>query len=60
MSLAVSPGLLGWPMENVGSVLGVIALLALAGLAMWWHYGRSTSVLEQWASKNRYRIISKE
>jgi hypothetical protein len=37
-----------------------IALIAVAIiLAMVWHFGRSSSLLRQWAEENGYRIVRK-
>ena len=47
-------------METLGPVLGFIAVLAFVGSMLWWHFSRSASLLEQWAGKNGYRIVSSE
>ena len=42
---------------------GLFALGALAVfimLALWWHFGQSSSLLHQWAEKNGYRIVRQE
>ena len=38
--------------------LGAVAVLL--GLTLWWHFGRSSSLLHQWAAKNGYRIVRQE
>jgi hypothetical protein len=38
----------------------IIAFAILAILAMVWHSGRSSSLLNQWAAQNGYRVISQE
>jgi hypothetical protein len=38
-----------------------VALVAvLVVFAIFWHFGRSNSLLHRWAAKNRYRIIRQE
>jgi hypothetical protein len=37
---------------------GAVAVLIF--LALWWHFGRSSSLLHQWAAKNGYRIVRQE
>jgi hypothetical protein len=39
-------------------IIPVIA--ALIGLSLWWHFGRSSSLLHQWAEQNGYRIVRQE
>jgi hypothetical protein len=36
------------------------AVAVLILLSLWWHFGRSSSLLHQWAAKNKYRIIRQE
>ena len=38
----------------------VVAVAVLAILAVVWHFGRSSSLLHQWAAENGYRIICRE
>jgi hypothetical protein len=41
-------------------IILVIGFVAFAVAAIWWHYSRSSSLLEGWAAKNGYRLISQE
>ena len=47
-------------METLSHVFGFIAVFAFVGLMLWWHFSRSAFLLEQWAGKNGYRIVSRE
>jgi hypothetical protein len=42
------------------SVFIIIALAVLVVLTMVWHFGRSNSLLNNWAAQNGYRIIRRE
>jgi hypothetical protein len=44
-------------MEGILVFLGGAVLVILA---LVWHFGRSSSLLHQWAAQNGYRIISQE
>jgi hypothetical protein len=44
-------------MEGIFVFLGVAALVILT---LVWHFGRSSSLLHQWAAQNGYRIISQQ
>ena len=43
-----------------GDAALTILIIALAIGAVFWHYARSRSLLEEWASENGYRILSSE
>ena len=43
-----------------GDAALTILIIALAIGAVVWHYSRSRSLLEEWASENGYRILSSE
>jgi hypothetical protein len=47
-------------MESLLPVLAVVAVAVLAGLTLWWHFSRSGSLLDQWAERSGYRIVSRE
>jgi hypothetical protein len=47
----------GTEMEGLFA-LGAVAVLL--GLTLWWHFGRSSSLLHQWAEKNGFRIVRQE
>ena len=38
-------------------LLGILAVLAIVVLSLMWHFGRSQTILQQWADQNGYRII---
>src|SRR5262249_23281024 len=38
----------------------IVFVLVVAGVAIAWHYGRSNSILHQWAERNGYRILHQE
>jgi hypothetical protein len=38
----------------------ILAVVVAATLAIVWHFGRSNSVLQQWATQNGYRIVRQE
>jgi hypothetical protein len=38
----------------------IALIVVLVALPMGWHYGRSNSLLREWAAQNRYRIIRQE
>jgi hypothetical protein len=38
----------------------VALLVVLVGLGLWWHFGRSSAILQEWAGQNGYRIVSRE
>jgi hypothetical protein len=44
-------------MEGVFAIGAVVVLVLLA---LWWHYGRSSSLLHQWAAENGYRIVRQQ
>lgn len=46
--------------DNFAVVLLALALVLIAVLGTWWHYGRSSSLLETWARRHGYHIISQE
>jgi hypothetical protein len=46
--------------DNVGIVLLPVGFVILAVFVIWWHYSRSSSLLEQWARRHGYRILSQE
>jgi hypothetical protein len=37
-----------------------LVVAALVILSLVWHYGRSNSLLDQWAQRNGYRVIRRE
>jgi hypothetical protein len=47
-------------MREVEALFACAAVAVLSMLTLWWHFGRSSSLLHQWAAKNGYRIIRKE
>jgi hypothetical protein len=42
------------------ALFAVAAIAVLIGLSLWWHFGRSSSLLQLWAEINGYRIVRKE
>ena len=47
-------------MEMLPFVLTVAFVAAFVALLLWWHFGRSNSLLQQWAERNGYRVIEQE
>jgi hypothetical protein len=47
-------------MRDLQGLFVLAALAAVMILSVWWHFGRSGSLLRQWAARNDYRIIRKE
>ncbi len=47
-------------MDTLGPILGLMAASTFIGLMLWWHFSRSASILDQWADKSGYRIVSGE
>jgi hypothetical protein len=47
-------------MDILLPVFGVLGVIAAIGLMLWWTFSRSASLLENWAEKNGYQIISRE
>ena len=47
-------------MDGVGVILIFIIFIA-AAFALWcWHYRRANTLLEEWAARNDYHIVSRE
>lgn len=44
----------------MGALVIVPVIFVLIGLSLWWHFGRSNSLLHQWAEQNGYRIVRQE
>jgi len=44
----------------VQGLFAIAAVAVLIMLTLWWHFGRSSSLLHQWAAQNAYAIISQE
>jgi hypothetical protein len=42
------------------AVFAVSAGAVLVSLTIWWHFGRSSSLLHQWAEQSGYRIVRRE
>ena len=42
------------------AVFAIAAGAVLVAVTIWWHFGRSNSLLHQWAEKGGYRIIRQE
>ena len=38
--------------------IGAVAVLVY--LSLWWHFGRSSSLLHQWAANNGYHIVRQD
>ncbi len=47
-------------MDDPARLLLPIGFIVVAVLLVWWHYRRSASLLEQWARRHRYRILSQQ
>ena len=47
-------------MDSLFLIPVAIGLLAVVGLSVAWHYGRSSALLEGWAQRHGYRIVAKE
>ncbi len=47
-------------MDALGPILFIALFVVFAVVAMLWHFGRSSSLLQQWADENGYRVIDKE
>src|SRR5947209_5710385 len=47
-------------MDNAFVLLLPIGFVIVAVLAIVWHYSRSSSLLEQWAQRHGYRILSQQ
>jgi len=47
-------------MKEIQALFAIAAGVVLAILCLWWHFGRSSSLLHEWAAKNDYRITHKE
>ncbi len=47
-------------MEAVVGVVFAVAFVAVAVLAIVWHYSRSNDLLHQWAERHGYRIVQQE
>ena len=47
-------------MDNPFVLVVPVIFVILAVMAMMWHYGRGSSLLEQWAQGHGYRILSQE
>jgi hypothetical protein len=47
-------------MELFGIILGVLGAATFVALLLWWRFSRSSSLLEQWAEQNGYRIITQQ
>ena len=47
-------------MEGLFVFAAVAVLAVLVILSFVWHFGRSSSLLHQWAAENGYRIVSQE
>jgi hypothetical protein len=45
---------------EVQGVFFIAAIAVMIVLTLVWHFGRSNSLLHQWASQNEYRIIRQE
>ena len=44
----------------MAGVFFIALVVVIIVLAVAWHFGRSNSLLHQWAAQNRYRIIRQE
>jgi hypothetical protein len=49
----------GTKMDSLLPVFAIAGLAVFAGLALWWQFSRSRSLLEQWAERNGYHILSR-
>lgn len=47
-------------LDALGSVFALILVAVVVILTLVWHFGRSNSLLQQWATQNGYRIIRQE
>ncbi len=47
-------------MDQFGYFLVFIPIAGLVLLSMLWHFSRSSSILQQWADRNGYRIIDQQ
>lgn len=47
-------------MDDLFAVLLVLSFVIVAVFAVVWHYSRGSSLLEQWARRNGYRILSQD
>ena len=47
-------------MREMQGLFAIAAVAVLVILSLWWHFGRSSSLLHGWAAKNEFRIIRQE
>ena len=47
-------------MNTLLGLLFPLGIVVLVVLSIVWHFGRSSSILEQWANQHGYRILSRE
>src|SRR5262245_53945918 len=52
--------LMAGTLDALGSVFALILVVVMVILTLVWHFGRSNSLLNQWATRNGYRIIRQE
>jgi hypothetical protein len=50
---------MGWA-SDMEAFFFVALVIVTVVLSLCWHFGRSNSLLHQWAAQNRYRIIRQE
>jgi hypothetical protein len=43
--------------QGLFAILGVVVMIILA---LWWHFGRASYLLREWAAKNDFRIIHRQ
>ena len=47
-------------MREMQGLFAIAAVAVLIILSLWWHFGRSSSLLHDWAENNEYRIIRQQ
>jgi hypothetical protein len=47
-------------MQEMEGVFFIALLVVVVVLGLTWHYGRSSSLLHQWAERNGYRVVRQQ